>query len=121
MKKVKKALAELGFMEKQKYFKHEGCQWFVEFVAPPVAVGEEPIKKFNTVKTPLGTIKLLYPIDSVKDRLASFYHWNDKEGLEQALSVCVEHKIDLEELEAWSIREKQRDKFQVFKKMLAKT
>lgn len=118
MKKVKNALVELGFAEKQKCFKHEGCQWFVEFVSPPVAVGEEPIHKFNTVKTPLGTIKLLYPIDSVKDRLASFYHWNDKQGLEQALSICTEHEIDLKEIEQWSMREKQREKFEVFKKML---
>jgi hypothetical protein len=27
MKKVKKALAELGFVEKQKYFKHKDCPW----------------------------------------------------------------------------------------------
>ena len=118
MKKVKKALAEIGFIEKQKYFEHEGCPWFVEFVAPPVAVGEEPVQKFNMVKTSLGTIKLLYPIDSVKDRLAGFYHWNDKQALEQALSICVEHIVDLQELEDWSIREKQREKFQVFKSML---
>ncbi len=58
MKRVKIALAELGFMEKQKYFKHEGCQWFVEFVSPPVAVGDEPVQRFNSVQTPLGTIKL---------------------------------------------------------------
>lgn len=120
MKKVKNALAELGFMEKQKYFKHEGCQWFVEFVSPPVAVGDEPVQRFNLVKTPLGTIKLLYPIDSVKDRLGAFYHWNDREGLEQALSICREHEIDLKEVEDWSIREKNRDKFQIFKKMLKK-
>lgn len=120
MKKVKKALAELGFIEKQKYFKHEECQWLVEFVSPPVAVGNEPVQRFNSVKTPLGTIKLLYPIDSVKDRLGAFYHWNDKEGLEQALSICAEHRVDLEEIEDWSIREKNKEKFQIFKKLLEK-
>ncbi len=120
MKRVKKALAELGFIERKKYFKHEGCQWFVEFVSPPVAVGEEPVQRFNLVKTPLGTIKLLYPIDSIKDRLASFYHWDDKEGLEQAVNICVDYTIDLKELEEWSIREKQKMKFEVFKKKLLK-
>lgn len=120
MRRVKKALAELGFIENQKYFKHEDCQWFVEFVSPPVAIGEEPVQRFNSVKTPLGTIKLLYPIDSVKDRLASFYHWDDREGLEQALNVYAEYTVDLKELEEWSIRERQREKFQIFKKMLKK-
>lgn len=71
MKKVKKALEELGFMEKHKYFKHKECRWFVEFVSPPVAVGDEPVQRFNSVHTLLGTIKLLYPIDSVKDRLGA--------------------------------------------------
>ena len=118
MKKVKKALEELGFIEKQKYFRHKDCPWFVEFVSPPVAVGEESVQKFNIVKTSLGSIKLLYPVDSVKDRLASFYHWDDKQGLEQALSICFEQKIDRKELEEWSIRENQLEKFQIFKKRL---
>lgn len=116
MKKVKKALEELGFKEKQKYFKHEDCPWFVEFVSPPVAVGNEPIRDFNNVKTVLGIIKMLHPVDSVKDRLASFYHWNDKQGLEQAISICLEQEIDLGEIERWSINEKQEEKYQVFKK-----
>jgi len=74
MKKVKKALRELGFTEKQKYFQHKNCPWFIEFVSPPAAVGNEPIRQFNHLKTALGTTKMLQPIDSVKDRLASFYH-----------------------------------------------
>ena len=78
------------------------------------------MQRFNSVKTPLGTIKLLYPIDSVKDRLGAFYHWNDKEGLEQALSICAEHKVDLEEIEDWSVREKNKEKFQIFKAMFQK-
>lgn len=120
MKKVKKALEELGFIEKQKYFQHQDCPWFVEFVSPPVAVGNEPIHKFNHVKTPLGTIKLLCPIDSVKDRLASFYHWNDKESLDQAINICLEQEIDLKEVEKWSINEKQKSKFENFQKLFKK-
>lgn len=79
MKKVKKALKKLGFEEKAKYFTHKDCRWFVEFVSPPVAIGEEPIHEFSQVKTKMGTIKMLKPIDSIKDRLASFYHLNDRQ------------------------------------------
>src|ERR1700733_9995283 len=50
MKKVEKALEELGFFEKQKYFQHQDCPWFIEFVSPPVAVGNQPIHKFNKVQ-----------------------------------------------------------------------
>lgn len=65
MRKVKKALEEIGFIKKEKYFRHKDCPWFVEFVSPPVAIGNEPIQKFSNVKTLLGTIKMLRPIDSV--------------------------------------------------------
>lgn len=115
IKKVKTALRELGFTEKNKYFHHENCPWMVEFVSPPVAVGNEPIREFNKVKTPLGEIKLLLPVDSVKDRLASFYHWNDRQSLEQAIDICLEQKINLEEVQRWSIQENQEEKFQIFK------
>jgi len=118
MKKVKIALEELGFVEKQKYFQHKDCPWIVEFVSPPVAVGNEPIHKFNNVKTSLGTIKMLCPVDSVKDRLASFYHWNDKQGLEQAINICIEQKINLIEVEEWSIKEGQEAGYKIFSKHL---
>lgn len=118
MKKVKKALQELGFTEKNKYFQHEGCQWFVEFVSPPVAIGSEPIHEFNKIKTSLGMIKLLHPVDSIKDRLASFYHWNDKQGLQQAINICLEQTVDLAEVERWSIHEGYQEKFLSFMESL---
>lgn len=117
MRKVKKALLELGFTERQKYFQHKDCPWFIEFVSPPVAVGNEPVQKFSNVKTPLGTIKMLQPIDSVKDRLASFYHWNDKQALEQAVNICLEQKIDFKELKKWSTVEGHEKKFQLFEEL----
>lgn len=103
---------------KKKYFQHEGCQWFVEFVSPPVAVGNEPIHEFNKIKTSLGMVKLLHPVDSVKDRLASFYHWNDKQGIQQAINICVEQKVDLVEVERWSIQEGYQEKFLFFMQRL---
>lgn len=120
MNKVRKALQELGFTERNRYFQHEGCQWLVEFVSPPVAVGNESVQEFNSLATSLGTIKLLKPVDSVKDRLSSFYHWGDKQGLEQAVDICLEQKIDFSEVEKWSIQEEQEKKFRVFEELLRK-
>lgn len=114
MKSVKKALCELGFLEKNGYFQHKDCQWFVEFVSGPVAVGNESVQEFNQLGTTLGTIKLLHPIDTVKDRLSKYYHWNDKEGLMQAVSICLEQQIDFQEIERWSSQEKQENKFKNF-------
>lgn len=113
-RKVKKALKKYGFEEHAKYFRHKECPWIVEFVSPPVSVGDEPIQTFALVKTNWGTIKMLRPIDSVKDRLANFYHWNDRQGLEQAIAICREMDIDFNELERWSGVEGHPDKFQQF-------
>lgn len=118
MRKVKRALEEIGFVQKDKSFVRQDCPWFIEFVSPPIAIGSEPIQQFSDVKTALGTIKMLRPIDSVKDRLASFYHWDDKQGLEQAINICREQRVDIDELERWSLAEKQERKFEIFKQHL---
>lgn len=115
LKKIKKALEKLGFRQRAKYFLHEDCPWVVEFVSPPVAVGNEPIQTFSYVKTNLGTVKLLQPVDSVKDRLASFYHWSDLQGLEQAIDICLEiNNIDFTELKRWSEGEGFLEKYDEF-------
>lgn len=92
----------------------KGCPLLLEFVSPPIAVGNEPIREFNQVDTSFGTIKLLRPVDSVKDRLASFYHWNDKQGLEQAINICLEQNIDINEVKKWSSQEGELEKFEIF-------
>ncbi len=120
LKDVKAAFKELGFQEKNHYFIHKNCPWVIEFVSPPIAVGNEPIHEFDEIKTPLGTIRLLRPEDSVKDRLASYFHWNDREAIFQAVSICLEQKVDLKEIESWSIREGFREKFQDFLDKLKK-
>lgn len=118
MKPVKTALHDLGFIQKHKYFQHPDCPWFIEFVSPPVAIGDEPIHEFNHIKTKLGEIKLLKAVDSVKDRLASYYYWGDKQSLEQAINISIEQDININEVERWSKRENQLDKFKEFKNQL---
>lgn len=82
MKKVKKALKDLDFKEINGYFKHDDCQWFIEFVSAPSAVGKEIISNFQTFFLKTGMIKMLRTENSVKDRLASYFLWNNKQSLE---------------------------------------
>ena len=67
------------------------------------------------MKTKLGVIQLLRDIDCVKDRLASYYYWDDLEAFDQAIEVCKERNIDIKELEKWSKIEGFVEKFQKFK------
>ncbi|MCB1082492.1 MAG: hypothetical protein KDK63_05040 [Chlamydiia bacterium] len=120
MKKVARALEELGFRKKGGQFEHKDCPYFIEFVSPPIAIGDEPIHHFEYHKTKHGTIKMLTPTDSVKDRLASYYHWDDEQGLDQAIDICqtIPEKVNLKDIKKWSAKEGYQEKFQTFQRRL---
>jgi hypothetical protein len=54
--------------------------------------------------------------DSVKDRLAAFYHWDDRSSLATALSVAAGGQIDLTALREWSVAEGSLSKFKDFER-----
>lgn len=119
MKDVAAVLSELGFRRKSsRHFIRDDCPFFVEFVAPPAAIGSEPLREKACLKTGTGAIVLLTPTDSVKDRLAAFYHWNDPQALEQAVMVALSQKIDLPEVKRWSLKEGQAEKHALYLKRL---
>jgi len=61
---------------------------------------------------------LLTPTDSVRDRLASFYFWNDLQALEQALMVARDNDVDLDLVKKWSKKEGELENFNIFLKKL---
>lgn len=118
LRKIESALKPLGFYRVGRCFEHPDCPFLLDFVNPPVSVGSEAIHQFETMQLGIGELKLLRPTDCIKDRLASFYYWNDSQALEQALLVAERHPIQLSEIENWSIREGFEIKFIKFKDRL---
>jgi hypothetical protein len=119
LKDIAEVLMELGFKkESTRHFVREDCPYFIEFVAPPLSIGSEQVKKKEKIKTRFGTITLLTPTDSVKDRLAAYYHWNDPQALEQAVMVAKAQKVKLSEIRNWSKKEGYKEKFYIFQRML---
>lgn len=114
LNKVRRSLNALGFSEHSGYFRRKDCPWIVEFVSPPVSIGEEPVSDFSQLKTSFGSIKMLRAIDSIKDRLAAFYHWGDRQCMEQAAQICLEQAVDFKELRRWSDKEGKTGKFECF-------
>lgn len=115
IKEVAAAMSDLGFeRETSRHFIRKGCYFFIEFVAPPAAIGDEPIKNLNKLKTKFGKIVLLTPTDTVKDRLAAYYHWNDPQALEQAIMVARGQKINVSEIKRWSAKEAHKEKCKTF-------
>lgn len=115
LKEVALVMKEVGFKrESSRHFVRTDCPFFIEFVAPPVAIGNEPIKENIKMKTRLGIVVMLTPTDSVKDRLAAYYHWNDPQALEQALLVAKAQKIKMQEVKRWSEKEGHAENYREF-------
>lgn len=110
-------LNELGFKNKGgRLFKNPECNFLIDFPAPPVTIGDEPICKFNLIKTKYGMIRLLTPTDCVRDRLAAYFFWNDPQALKQAILAARSNKINLAKIRKWAEKEGEIEKFKVFKK-----
>jgi hypothetical protein len=119
-RKLKKVLTEIGFEEEGRYFKHPETEYFLEFPAGPLAVGDEAPQRIVVLGFETGDLKALSPTDCVKDRLAAYFHWNDQQCLEQALLVACASDIDLPEIERWSLKEGHEKKFLHFQNLLRK-
>ena len=117
-KNIKSALLNLGFTEKNKYFIHPDSVYFIEFPSGPLAVGNESVREIIELDFPTGRLRLISPTDCVKDRLAAYYHWQDRQCLEQAILVATDNQIDLAEVERWSGQEGMLEEFIQIKDML---
>jgi hypothetical protein len=110
-KEVAAALAEIGFERQGRVYKHPESGLLVDIMSPPLAVGGEPVKQVWELQLPTGTLRMLSPTDCVKDRLANYYYFNDRQGLEQACLVVAFVEVDLAEVGRWSVQEGQEAKF----------
>ena len=73
-----------------------------QFPPGPLTVGAEPVKRVDELRLSTGILRVISPTDSVKDRLAAFYHWGDQQALEQARLVVENNEVDIEEVRRWS-------------------
>jgi hypothetical protein len=104
LKEIAPILQKLGFEMIGNRAVHPRTALYVQFCSPPLSVGHSPVKPI-VLKTPHGTVATLSPTDCVLDRLMKFYHWDDEQGLEQALLVARSRRIDLERIREVSLRE----------------
>lgn len=101
-KKITQVMIALGFVLKDKYFKHENNPYMIEFPTGPVTVGDEFVKEVAVIETDFGCLKLLSPTDCVKDRLCAWIYHYDDECLDQAVDVAKNNAIDYENLRTWA-------------------
>jgi len=115
IKKIIPVLEQLGFKNKgSRLFENPQCKFLIDFPAPPVSIGDEPVSEFNYLETDFGIICLLTPADCIKDRLAAYFFWNDQQSLDQAIMVSKRNKINLSEIKKWAKKQGELEKYNVF-------
>jgi hypothetical protein len=72
------------------------------------------VKQIDEIKLSTGTLRVISPTDCVKDRLASYFHFGDRQGLVQASMVAKQNTVDVKEIRRWSEGEGQLAKFNDF-------
>jgi len=117
---IRQVLETLGFVPKGRHFVHPDTRFFVEFPTGPLMVGGQRVERVAERVTPAGKLRLLCPSDCVKDRLAAFFHWRDRQSLDQALLVARSQKINLREIRQWSRLEGHEEEFREFERRLKK-
>jgi hypothetical protein len=110
-KTIMTAMHKLGFKNIGKDFYHDDTNFSVEFPGSQLIIGNSPMKPEGTIESKGFTLRLLSPTQCVMDRLAAFYHWRDRQSLDQALLVAQNHPIKIKKIEKWSKSEGEESKF----------
>jgi hypothetical protein len=109
-RELQRVLQPLGFTRQAgRHFIHETCPYTLEFPPWPLAVGNEVVRSWGEQSVGELRIQILTPSQCVMDRLAAFYHWRDRQGLDQAVLVASLHSVDRNEIERWSVSEGHAD------------
>jgi hypothetical protein len=114
------ALARIGFTRQDAQYFHDESEIFVEFQRGPVSIGRDAAIKPVPLKLGRTALPALSATDSCRDRLAAFYHWNDRQALEVAVAIAVNNRVDQSKIRAWSAGEGASAKFDEFKRDLAR-
>jgi len=97
---------------------HPDTPYIIEFPPGPLSVGAEPVRQIQELDYSTGRLELLSPTDCVKDRLAAYYHWDDRQCLAQAVLVAQAKDADIKEIGRWSRAEGMMGKFRLIRARL---
>ena len=111
---LEEALGELGFVRQGPEYVHPEVPFTVEFPPGPLSIGDDlsivPVELSVGTSATLG----LSATDSCRDRLAAFYHWNDRQALALAVEIARARPVDFDRIRDWSAREGKTAGFSEF-------
>lgn len=95
-------------------YTHRLSPFSVDFPAGPLAVGDELIATWDTLREGEHLLHILSPTDCVRDRLAWFFYGRDHSALEQAVAVARQGRVDMAVIKDWAEREGQKVRLHQF-------
>jgi hypothetical protein len=113
-KQLDAAMASIGFRREENQYFHSQTRFYVEFPPGPLGIGGDYQIEPVEIRSGQSRLLLLSPTDSCRDRLAGFYHWNDRQGLEAAVQIAARQVVDIEKIRRWSEQERALPRFAVF-------
>lgn len=111
---IDRVMTGLGFERKGRVFSNASTRYLVEFPPGPLSIGEEYRIQPIEISLKTGSLSLLSPTDSLKDRLTGYFYGNDNQCLEQAVMIYTMNDVDLGNIKKWAANEGQPDKFSTF-------
>jgi hypothetical protein len=115
---LSQAMAEIGFSKQGRVYVNETTEICVEFPSAPLSIGEQLITETTVFESNAGEIPILFAKDVIKDRLAAYFHWQDKQSLVQAVAVMIKHPISLDELKSFCQNESKENEFALIQQLL---
>ena len=115
------AMESIGFSRRRDRYVHATLPFYVEFPRGPLAIGAD--HRIRPVERGHGRARalVLSPTDSCRDRLAAFYHWDDRQSLEVAIVIARRNRVNMAAISRWSRGEGAVDRFREFSTQLKKT
>lgn len=98
-------LTDLGYTEHGGTYEHRENPFTLEFPRGPLAVGDDLINTWETMRRKDRLLYVLSRTDCVRDRLMWFYTSNDRGALRAAIDVAGTGSVNRELIRAWSLRE----------------
>ncbi|MGB0452743.1 MAG: hypothetical protein ACPGJV_03440 [Bacteriovoracaceae bacterium] len=113
--RLPEVMKEIGFLKKGKEYRHPHCaHLFVEFPSGPLGIGEDYDIRPREEMVDGSIIKILSPTDSIKDRLASYIYFKDREGMDQAVLIAKSQPFNRSSVKRWCQGERREDVYKDF-------
>ena len=107
-------MGSVGFGRSRDRYLHPRARFYVEFLRGPLAIGADYHIKPVEHRRRQARALVLSPTDSCRDRLAAFYHWNDRQSLVVSVAIVLRNRVNLAAIRRWSITEGAEQRFDEF-------